>query len=53
MKDENSHKHWQKLKEIFHDALELERDEREEYLNQVCGENEDLKKEVLSLLKAH
>lgn len=53
MKDENKNNHWQKLKQIFNKALEMGENERKEYLNEVCGENQDLKKDVLSLLEAH
>ena len=39
-----------KLEEIFHSALELSSDEREEFLSQHCVDNPDLRREVESLL---
>ena len=44
---------WQKLKNIFSEALELKDDEREAYIEKSCGGDEKLKEEVLSLLAAH
>ncbi len=41
---------WQKLKEIFHSALELEADERARFIEEVCADDEELKEEVESLL---
>ena len=38
---------------LFEKCLELPRDEREAYLDRVCGENTDLKDAVLGLLRAH
>lgn len=45
--------YWQKLKEIFNKALEIENAEREAYLDEVCGDNRRLRKKVKSLLNAH
>ena len=43
--------HWEKVKDIFHTALEKTSGaERERYLNEVCGADEDLRGEVLALL---
>lgn len=44
---------WQRLKEIFNEALEREQDEREAYISKACEEDQKLKQEVLSLLKAY
>lgn len=44
---------WQKLKEIFNEALEREQDERKAYISKACGDDQKLKKEILSLLKAY
>lgn len=44
---------WQKIKHIFSDALDLDTIEREKFINEACGKDDDLKKEVLSLLAAH
>ncbi|HMS43031.1 MAG TPA: protein kinase, partial [Pyrinomonadaceae bacterium] len=44
--------YWQKIEEIFQVAVELpSREEREVYLNEVCGEDEDLRIEVEHLLR--
>ncbi len=39
-----------KAKQIFYDALNLEASRREVFLNEQCGDDPELKKEVLSLL---
>ena len=44
---------WQQIKEIVYRALEREPDERDSFLAGECAGNEDLRKEVESLLKAH
>lgn len=46
-------KRWKKLKQIFNHALKLEGGERKAYLEEVCGEDPKLKKEVESLLEAY
>ena len=43
---------WQKVKEIFHSALESKPAERSAFLASACGGDEVLRKEVESLLKA-
>ena len=43
--------HWEKVKDIFQTALEKSSGaEREKYLNDACGADEDLRGEVLALL---
>lgn len=44
---------WGKIKEIFTNALELQGNERKEYLKRTCGQDLDLLDEVLSLLDAY
>lgn len=44
---------WQKLKQIFSEAVELQGKKRQDYLNNACGDNKKLKRDVLSLLKAY
>ena len=39
-----------RVKELFHKARELSPEDREEFLNQECGEDETLRLEVTSLL---
>jgi serine/threonine protein kinase len=44
---------WEKVKELFGDALEREPDKREAFLLDACEEDEALRAEVESLLAAH
>ncbi|MGQ0763280.1 MAG: protein kinase domain-containing protein [Acidobacteriota bacterium] len=44
---------WQKLKELFHHALEYEPAKRAEFLAEACGSDEDLRREAQSLLEPH
>lgn len=39
-----------KIEEICHEALQFEQPEREEFLKQTCGDDEELRREVESLL---
>lgn len=48
MKREN----WQKVKQIFNDALEKESSERVRFLDDACGDDEDLRRDVEVLLKS-
>src|SRR5215467_837276 len=41
---------WQQIERVYHAALELEAQGRPEYLAKICGSDEDLRKEVESLL---
>jgi serine/threonine-protein kinase len=45
----NSEK-WEKAKEIFHAALEKDEEQREAFLQEVCGDDRELRHEVDSLL---
>ena len=44
---------WEKVKQIFSSALELEPDKRTAFLREACGGDESLLAEVQSLLAAH
>lgn len=44
---------FQKVKTIFEKALELEVDKRNDFINSECKNNEELKREVLSLLNVY
>lgn len=44
---------WKKIKEIFTKALELQWDERDRFILDVCGDDKELMEEVLSLIEAH
>src|SRR5262245_61720557 len=44
---------WGQIKEIYDRALDLSHDEREGFLTEACGDNDDLRREVESLLAAH
>jgi len=48
MKREN----WQKVKQVFNDALEISPSEREAFLDQICADNRDLRRDVEILLKS-
>lgn len=43
---------WARLKQIVADALELEHDGRMSFVEQACGDDADLRNEVLTLLRA-
>jgi serine/threonine protein kinase/sugar lactone lactonase YvrE len=43
---------WQKVREVFDAALRQQPEERERYLNDTCGHDEDLLKEVESLFSS-
>ncbi len=43
---------WEKVKEIFSDAKQCGRDEREAFLDAACGDDENLRREVESLLSS-
>lgn len=45
-------KRWQRVQELFEAALELDASERSAYLSKACGEDGELRDEVLSLLEA-
>ncbi|MGQ0762020.1 MAG: serine/threonine-protein kinase [Acidobacteriota bacterium] len=44
---------WENLKEIFHAAVALPRDERADHLEKACSGNSSLRSEVESLLRSH
>jgi len=44
---------WQRVKEIFHSALQLAPGERSAFLAEQCGKDEGLRREVESLLASH
>jgi serine/threonine protein kinase len=44
--------HWRKIEEIFNAALERESSERVKFLNEACGEDLELRKEVEAMLIA-
>ena len=44
---------WHKVKELFHSALEREPSERISFLDQTCAGDEELRKEVESLIASH
>ena len=41
---------WARVEELFQAALERERPERESFLREACGGDEELRRELLSLL---
>src|SRR5215510_4777690 len=44
---------WKQIKEVYDRALDLSRDERESFLAEACGNDDNLRHEVESLLAAH
>ena len=42
---------WGRIEELFRTAIDRPADERDAYLTRVCGSDEDLRREVLSLLE--
>lgn len=44
---------WQKLEEIFHAAVELDGAEREGLLKDRCGDDDDMRAEIVALLNEH
>jgi serine/threonine-protein kinase len=46
-------KRWGQIKEIYDRALDLSRDERQVFLAEACAGDDDLRREVESLLAAH
>jgi len=44
---------WEKVKNLLDQALPLDHQERDQYLQQVCADDDDLRIEVESLLVSH
>jgi len=44
---------WQKVRELFHGALERDPDDRAAFLRDACGDDDQVHREVTSLLAAH
>jgi serine/threonine protein kinase len=44
---------WQQIEELYHAALERAADERSSFLGQACGGDQELRREVESLLASH
>ena len=44
---------WQQVNEVFHSALEREPPQRATFLSQVCAGDQDLRREVESLIRSH
>jgi hypothetical protein len=44
---------WNRIKEIFEGALDVEPSDRDRYLDEACGSNASMRAEVASLLAAH
>ncbi len=48
-----SPEHWQRVKEVFHAALEREVADREAFVERQCPREAEIRSEVVSLLKSH
>jgi serine/threonine protein kinase len=46
-------KQWGQIKEVYDRALDLHGDERDSFLEEACAGDDDLRREVQSLLAAH
>ena len=44
---------WQKIDEIYHDALDLDASRRETFLSEACAGDAELRDEVESLIASH
>ena len=44
---------WQRVQQLFDAALQHSPETRQEFLEQECGSNQELRREVESLLAAH
>ena len=44
---------WQKINQLFHLALEHPPSERADFITEACADDEELKREIKSLLRAH
>src|SRR5262245_32644302 len=44
---------WQQVQELFHAALERDPAERSVFLDQACGDDDSLRREVARLVSAH
>jgi serine/threonine protein kinase len=44
---------WQQIEKIFYAAMELPRDERDDFVGQACASDEELRREVQALLAAN
>lgn len=53
MSNDIRRKRWERLKEIFHGALERGENQRVEYINEECGTDRELLDDVLALMKAY
>jgi len=45
--------HWQHIEQLYYAALERDASQRPAYLDQACGGDEALRREVESLLASH
>ena len=45
--------HWQQIRDIFDGAIEHAPDERSRFLDEVCANDEEVRREVESLLSSH
>jgi hypothetical protein len=44
---------WAQIQKIFEEALQLSPEQRQDFVERACLDNEDLRREVMSLLEAH
>jgi hypothetical protein len=46
-----SRERWQRIEEVYHSALEKKLDQRAAFLSEICGADDELRREVESLLR--
>ncbi len=46
-----SHERWHRIEEVYHSALERTPDQRPAFLTEICGSDDELRREVESLLR--
>ena len=44
---------WNRVWDIFHDALDRQQDERNTFIQSICGDDDELRREIEELINAH
>jgi len=44
---------WERLKPLYHAALEIPEEERANFISTVCGDDDQVREELAALLKAN
>ena len=43
---------WRRVGELFHEAIDISSEDRPEWIDRACGDDQELRREVLSLLES-